>query len=280
MKFTALFVSIIYFQGCTILKVLDFYQKIVQSKTWPKLITEPGLEMQVGLYTKICISDFIVIYATFREIFMTTINHFKLARFNGRKCVAALTAFPFLLSSCSSYHLSESTPAVTINKLKHEASSVCGIAPFNYQPVDTSDQDLMTQQDLAKWNDMFFQNINLSDICAETIRIDKVHHPTNIDYIIDGTLKKFYFKKNWVPMLFPLHIAISFFTLSIYTWAAGPTTSTKVNLEYFANIKDAKTGKVILSVPETFASTDVMTIYSRDTENPYGNPGLAPMPLS
>jgi hypothetical protein len=66
--------------------------------------------------------------------------------------------------------------------------------------------------------------------------------------------------------------------LSIYIWAAGPTTSTKVNLEYFASIKDAKTGKVIISVPETFASTDVMTIYSRDTENPYGNPGLALTP--
>jgi hypothetical protein len=209
---------------------------------------------------------------------MKTTSRFTFDYLNGCKHIAGFTVIPFLLSSCSSYHLSESTPAVTINKLKHEASSVCGIAPFNYQPVDTSDQDLMTQQDLAKWNDMFFQSINLSDICAETIRIDKDHNPTNIDYSIDGTLKKFYFKKNWVPMLFPLHIAISFFTLSIYTWAAGPTTSTKVNLEYFANIKDAKTGKVIISVPETFGSTDVMTIYSRDTENPYGNPGLALSP--
>jgi hypothetical protein len=194
-------------------------------------------------------------------------------RLKGYKCIAALTFLPFLLASCSSYHLSESTPAVSINKLKHETPFVCGIAPFTYEPVDKSDQDLMSQQDLAKWNDVFFQIINLSDICSETIRIDKASNTSNLDYIIDGSLKKFYFKKNWIPMLFPLHIRISFFTLSIYTWAAGPTTSTKVNLEYFANLKDAKTGRVITSVPESFASTDVMTIYSRDTENPYGNPG-------
>jgi hypothetical protein len=97
----------------------------------------------------------------------------------------SINSFSFFTFKLCSYHLSESTPAVTINKLKHETSSVCGIAPFNYQPVDTSDQDLMTQQDLAKWNDVFFQSINLSVICAETIRIDKIHNPNNIDYIID-----------------------------------------------------------------------------------------------
>ncbi|NOT12493.1 MAG: hypothetical protein HOP23_11775 [Methylococcaceae bacterium] len=209
---------------------------------------------------------------------MKTTSRFTSDYLNGCKHIAGFTVIPFLLSSCASYHLSDYTPVVPINKLKHQASSVCGIAPFNYEPIDKSDQDLMTQQDLAKWNEVFFQSINLSDICADTIRIDTMQSPKNIDYIIDGTLKKFYFKKNWVPMLFPLHIGISFFTLSIYTWAAGPTTSTKVNLEYFANLKDAKTGKVIISVPETFASTDVMTIYSRDTENPYGNPGLALSP--
>ena len=205
-------------------------------------------------------------------------NRQNSVRLKGYKCIAALTSLPFLLASCSSYHLSESTPTVSIIKLKHETRVVCGVAPFTYEPVDTSDQNLMSLQDLAKWNEVFFQSINLSDICSETIRIDNASKANNLDYIIEGSLKKFYFKKNWIPMLFPLHIGISFLTLSIYTWAAGPTTSTKVSLEYFATLKDSKTGKVITSVPETFDSTDVMTIYSKDTENPYGNPGLALSP--
>lgn len=209
---------------------------------------------------------------------METNNRQNSVRLKSYKCLAALTSLSFLLASCSSYHLSESTPVVTINKLKHETPVVCGIAPFTYDPVDTSDQDLMSQQDLAKWNEVFFQSINLSDICSETIKIDKVSNTSKLDYIIDGSIKKFYFKKNWIPMLFPLHIGISFITLSVYTWAAGPTTTTKVSLKYFATLKDAKTGKVITSVSESFDSTDVMTIYSRDTENPYGNPGLALSP--
>jgi len=195
------------------------------------------------------------------------------------KGTAALM-LPVFLSSCAAFHLADRAPQVNVSKLKQATKAVCGVAPFTYEPTDRGETKLMTAPDLARWHQMYFDAVNLADICAETVKVESATAiPKKVDYLIDGKISNFYFKKNWVPMLFPLHIGLSFITLTIYTWTAGPTTSTRVNFEFTTRLKDAKTGAIVATIPESFKSTDVMTVYSSDTNNPYGNPGIAFTPL-
>lgn len=187
---------------------------------------------------------------------------------------------PIFLSSCAHVHLADRSPEINIIKLSQATNSVCGVAPFVFEPTNKDEADLMTSADLAKWHKIFFDAVNLSDICKETIKLDSGSNVSkNIDYLIDGKITNFYFKKNWVPVFFPLHLGLSFFTIGIYTLAAGPTTTTKVDFKYIVNLKDAKTGAIITSIPESYKSIDPLTIYSSDTKNPYGNMSVAFTPL-
>jgi hypothetical protein len=175
---------------------------------------------------------------------------------------------------CSAYHLDDSQPQINVTKLRQSNAS-CAVTPFAWEPEEKSDSGNMRPADLEKWDQIYFDSVNLSDICAETVKVvpgGKV--PNGIDYVIDGKISDFYFKKNWVPMFFPVHLGISLFTLTVYTWAAGPTTTTKVELKYTVRVKNIKTNSVIAEIPEHYSSTDVMTMYSRDTDHPYGNPGM------
>lgn len=87
-------------------------------------------------------------------------------------------------------------------------------------------------------------------------------------------MNSFYFKKNWVPMFFPVWIGLTVFTFGVYGIAAGPMNTTKVDFGFTARLRNARTGRLVAAIPETFQSTDVMTVYSDSNDNPYGNPGL------
>lgn len=187
---------------------------------------------------------------------------------------------PIFISGCSHIHLADQSPQINVTKLSQSTASVCGVAPFGFEPTDKDQADAMTSADLAKWHKIYFDAVNLSDICKETIKLDSSNNiHQNIDYLIDGKITDFYFKKNWVPVFFPLHIGISFFTLGLYTLAAGPTTTTKVSFKYVVNLKDAKSGAIINTIQKSYESTDPLNIYSSDTKNPYGNPSIAISPL-
>lgn len=183
---------------------------------------------------------------------------------------------PVMINGCAAYRLSDKNPQYPLTKVHRATHGVCAVAPFDYRPSDAGDADLMSRADLELWNRQFFQAINRADVCGRTLRVASASAvPAQADYLIDGTVTDFYFKKNWVPMFFPGWMGLTFFTLGIYGIAAGPTTSTMVDFAYTVNLKDAKTGKLIASIPEQFESKDVMTMYSDDNHNPYGNPGLA-----
>jgi hypothetical protein len=191
------------------------------------------------------------------------------------KLVSA-SMIPVFLSGCASYRLSDKNPQYMVTKHAEATKGVCGIIPFEYVPIDIDDAKLMSKTDLEKWNELFLNAVNTADICGRTIRVASSKSiPKNVDYIIDGKVTSFYFKKNWVPMFFPGWVGLTFFTLGVYGIAAGPTTSTKVDFGFTANLKNPQTGQIYESIPERFESTDVMTIYSDDNDNPYGNPGLA-----
>jgi hypothetical protein len=190
--------------------------------------------------------------------------------------ITATIMIPVMLTSCAAYQLADKTPQFSVAKLDEATPGICGVAPFEYIPTDKGDANLMSQADLSKWHQMFYDAVNSADICKRTITLtSSLNLPDDVDYLIDGRISDFYFKKNWVPMFFPVWMGLTIFTFGIYGIAAGPTTSTRVNFSFVTNLKDAKTGKVLVSIPEKFASTDVMTMYSDDTKNPYGNPGLA-----
>lgn len=190
--------------------------------------------------------------------------------------INALVMLPIMISGCAAYRLSDKNPQYPLAKVHEATLGTCAVAPFDYRPHDTDDADLMTPADLNKWNQQFFQALNRSDVCGRTLQVASANAvPAHADYLIDGTVTDFYFKKNWVPMFFPGWMGLTFITLGVYGIAAGPTTSTMVDFGYTVNLKDAKTDKLIESIPEKFESKDVMTMYSDDNDNPYGNPGLA-----
>jgi hypothetical protein len=197
-------------------------------------------------------------------------QHSRLFRITG------LIMIPALLNACAAYRLSDKNPQYTLGKVHEATQGTCAVAPFRYEPTDKSDADLMTPKDLEIWNQQFFQAVNRADLCGRTIKVNAGQElPSSVDYLIDGKVTNFYFKKNWVPMFFPGWVGLTFFTLGVYAIAAGPTTSTKVDFGFTVNLKDPKTGTLLDSSAEKFQSTDVMTIYSDSNTNPYGNPGLA-----
>lgn len=188
----------------------------------------------------------------------------------------ALALVPLFLNACAAYKLSDQNPQFLVAKSKTATQGLCAVTPFSYEPVDQDDKSLMSDKDLQRWNDIFYDSVNLSHICARTIKVPAtVSIPASVNYVISGKVTNFYFKKNWVPMFFPGWMTLTVFTLGIYAIAAGPTTSTKVNFGFTTTLKDPSTGKIIDSIPESFESTDVMTMYSDTNTNPYHNTGMA-----
>lgn len=184
-----------------------------------------------------------------------------------------LMVLSVFLSSCSSFSLSEQPGTLSIKKQRRAKDATLIVKSFTYEPVDKGD-DEMAPQDIVKWQELLAQGIDQSNIFTEVVmeKGDRVSDKTA--YSVDGKITRYYFKKNWVPTFFPLHLGASFFTLTIYTWLAGPTTVTKVDFEVQVDLKESKSGTLIKSFTERFQDTSAMNVYSKDTNNPYGNPGI------
>lgn len=189
--------------------------------------------------------------------------------------VTSAALIPIILSGCATYRLSDKNPQYALSKVPEATRGTCAVAPFAYRPTEKDEADLMTKEDLAIWNKQFYDAVNRADLCGRTIPLTSGSgSPSRYDYLIDGTVTNFYFKKNWVPMFFPGWVGLTFITLGVYGLAAGPMTTSLVDFGFIVNLKDS-TGKVIENIPEKFDSRDVQTLYSDPNDNPYGNPGLA-----
>ena len=185
----------------------------------------------------------------------------------------SIIALSVLLPSCSSFNLSESPTTLTVKKQRRAKDAICVVKPFTFEPVETPDQEV-TPSDITRWQEILVDGLNQANIFAEVVAVKNDSKIDNANYVISGKIRKFYFKKNWVPTFFPGHIGLSFITLTVYTWAAGPTTATKVEFEIEVNLQDAKSGKTLGSFREQFSDTSALNIYSKGINNPYENPGL------
>jgi hypothetical protein len=197
---------------------------------------------------------------------------------------AAIVLLSVFLASCTSFNLAESPLSLTVKKQRRAKEAICVVKPFTYEPIKdkessstsekpTEDEEV-TQADINKWQELLVSGLNQSNIFAEVVPARSEGKVDNADYVLTGKIRRFYFKKNWVPTFFPGHIALSFFTLTIYTWAAGPTTVTKVDFEVEATLQDAKSGTIIGNFSERYTDTSALNIYSKGINNPYENPGL------
>lgn len=183
---------------------------------------------------------------------------------------------PALLSACSTYHLKEHNPQYVLSKQAEATKDLCAVAPFSYEPIDQGDAKMMNKADLDKWNELFFEAFNRADICGRAIKVTSLDSiPAGAKFVIDGKVTEFSFERNWVPMFFPVWMGLTVISLGIYGLSAGPMTTTKSELGFSVNLKDAKSRQLIEANAERFESTDVQTLYSDDAGNPYNHPGLA-----
>jgi hypothetical protein len=180
---------------------------------------------------------------------------------------------PVLLTSCSSFSLSEHPGDLTVKKQRRAKEATLVVKAFKYDPVEKEEEG-MAPQDIAKWQELLTQGLDQSNIFAQVVAEKGDRTADSAVYSLDGKITRYYFKKNWVPTFFPVHIGASLFTLTLYTWFAGPTTVTKVDFEIQADLKDAKSGTLIKTFTERFQDTSALNIYSKDTNNPYGNPSI------
>lgn len=192
---------------------------------------------------------------------------------NAVKCVI-YALLPVLITSCTTFHLSEHQGSVAVKKQRRAKDVLCVVRPFAY-----TGEDAMTPSDLKRWQEILAEGLNHSNIFAEVLAQAGDQQPLDAAYVIEGKVTKFSFQKNWVPTFFPVHLGLSFLTLTIYTWVAGPTTVTIVEFESVVDLKDAKTGSLIKSFTPSFKDTSTLNVYSKDVNNPYGNPSLVFAPI-
>ena len=194
----------------------------------------------------------------------------------GSRRIIAAALVPSLLSACSTYHLKDHNPQYVLGQQTKATPDMCAVAPFSFEPHDTDDSEMMNESDLGNWNQLFFEAFNRSGICGRAVRVSSPDQtPNSAKFLIEGTITEFSFEKNWVPMFFPVWMGMTILTLGVYGLAAGPMTTTKVEFGFTTNLKDAKTKQIIDSVAERFDSTDVQTLDSDSSGNPYNHPGLA-----
>ena len=66
--------------------------------------------------------------------------------------------------------------------------------------------------------------------------------------LLDGRITEFWFYKNWVPTLFPIHLGMSFLTFTGYTLFGGPTSATIVRFTVHFELRSAGSGEVITAL--------------------------------
>jgi hypothetical protein len=184
--------------------------------------------------------------------------------------LSVLLAF---LTSCSSFSLTDHPATLSVKKQRRAKDITLVVKAFKYEPIDQDEQE-MAPADIVKWQELLAQGLDQSNIVTEVVPEKGDRASDNAAYSVDGKITRYYFKKNWIPTFFPVHLAASVFTLSLYTWLAGPTTVTKVDFEVQADLKEVKTGTLIKSFTERYQDTSPVNIYTKDTNNPYGNPSL------
>ncbi len=187
---------------------------------------------------------------------------------------AVLVGIAAALVGCSTFALSEQQTPLNVTKHRRATERSVAVLPFTYQPTDADEIDKVSQADLDQWQVIFAEGIDRSNLFGEVLLVRSGQRVPTTSYLIDGEITKFNFQKNWVPTLFPLHVGLSFFTFTAYTWLAGPTTITDVDFGIRIHLRDARTAEPLGTFIEFFEDTSAQNIYSKGVNNPYDNPSL------
>lgn len=190
------------------------------------------------------------------------------------KALLLLLAVPIAAAGCTSFQLREQEGVLPIGKQRRASEDTLYVMPFPYQPEDPKDASDLTQEDLSRWYELLVSGIDQANIFAVVEAAPANGAPPASGYTLDGHITEFWFYKNWVPTLFPIHLGMSFLTFTGYTLFGGPTSATIVRFNVHFELKRAGSAEVITSFDENYRSTRALNVYTKGSENPYDNPNL------
>lgn len=186
----------------------------------------------------------------------------------------ALLLVPILSAGCTAFSLSEQSGTLPIAKQRRASDETLAVLPFPYQPADPDDASDLGAEDLAKWQNLLVAGLDQANIFAKVIPVSAGEPSPSSDYVLDGRITNFRFQKNWVPVFFPLHLGLSFFTFTAYTLFGGPLTATIVRFTVEFQLRRADSPESIASFEKSYRSGRAVNVYSKGAENPYDNPNL------
>jgi hypothetical protein len=191
--------------------------------------------------------------------------------------VAALSLC-MVSAGCSTYSLSDQSGVLPLAKHRRANDGKLAVALFEYVPDDPDDADKVTDGDLLALQRVLLNGFDQTDIFSSVVAADGTETLGAVDsqgdYVLDGRITNFRFEKNWVPTFFPVHVGMSFITLTGYTIFGGPTTATIVRMSVDFELRDGATGETVALFTERYTSTRAVNIYSKGAENPYENPNM------
>jgi len=185
-----------------------------------------------------------------------------------------LLVAPIVLAGCSTFSLTDQSGALPIEKQRRVTGESLAVLPFSFAPADPDDASDLSAADLAKWQSLLVAGLDQTNIFARVLHASDEESARSCDYVLDGRITNFRFDKNWVPVFFPLHLALSFFTFSGYTLFGGPVVATVVRFNVEFELRRAGSDEVIASFEKSYRSNRAVNIYSKAIENPYNNPNL------
>jgi hypothetical protein len=189
--------------------------------------------------------------------------------------VGAAAILLTLAVGCSTFSLHEQSGDLAVTSHSRARDATLVVLPFAFDPEDPDDAGRLTEDDLARWQGILAAGLDRTNILESVVAAPGGGSPPAGDYALGGRITRFQFRKSWVPTLIPIHLGASFLTFTGYTLFGGPTAETVVHFTVDFELEDLRSGELIHSFEEDFASTRKINVYSEAAENPYENPNLA-----
>jgi hypothetical protein len=179
-----------------------------------------------------------------------------------------------LAVGCTTFSLSEQSGDLAVTSHPRARDAALVVLPFAFAPEDPEDASRLTKHDLASWQRILTAGLDRTNLLESVVAAPGGGAPATGDYALGGRITRFQFRKSWVPTLIPIHLSLSFLTFTGYTLFGGPTAATVVHFSVDFQLEDLRSGEIIHSFEEDFASTRRINVYSEAAENPYENPNL------
>jgi hypothetical protein len=188
--------------------------------------------------------------------------------------VGAVAVLLTLAVGCSTFRLADHSGPLALQEHPRAREASLVVLPFAFAPEDPDEAGRLTEDDLARWQRILAAGLDQTNILESVVVASGAEAPPAGDYTIDGRITRFWFQKNWIPTLIPIHLSLSFLTFTGYTLFGGATAATAVHFSVDFELTDVRSGEFIHSFEESFTSTCKINIYSEAAENPYENPNL------